>query len=186
MKKILITLTIGFISVLLTGSFALAQQVDGPVAFHQIKNFKISIGYFAALESLSSMGTYVPETKNINSKAIKDFQERYNNIKNPMWFSDKNGFESYFVQNGFGNKVFYSKNGRWLYSLILHTEQELPANVRASIKSIYYDFAITLVEEVQTNYGFIYVVNLEDKSNIKIIKVNDLGEIDILLEIIKE
>jgi hypothetical protein len=186
MKKILITLTIGFISVLLTGSFALAQQVDGPVAFHQIKNFKISIGYFAALESLSSMGTYVPETKNINSKAIKDFQERYNNIQNAIWFSDKKGFESYFVQNGFGNRVFYGKKGRWLYSLILHTEHELPSNVRASIKSIYFDYAITMVEEVQTNHGNIYIVNLEDKSNIEILKVNDLGEIDILLEIIKE
>ncbi|HEV7423788.1 MAG TPA: hypothetical protein VGO21_01205 [Candidatus Paceibacterota bacterium] len=186
MKKILITLTIGFISVSLPGSFARAQQVDDPVASHQTKNFKISIGYFAALESLSSMGAFVPETKNINSKAIKDFQERYNNIQNAMWFSDKNGFESYFVQNGFGNKVFYGKKGAWLYSLILHTEQELPSNVRASIKSIYFDFAITLVEEVQTNYGHIYVVNLEDKSNIKILKVNDLGEIDILLEIIKE
>jgi hypothetical protein len=48
------------------------------------------------------------------------------------------------------------------------------------------DFAITLVEEVQTNYGHVYVVNLEDKSNIRVLKVNDLGEIDILLEIIKE
>ena len=186
MKKILFALTIGFISISLPGSFALAQHADSPVAFNQIKNFKLSIGNFAALESLSFMGTYVPETKNINSKAIKDFQERYNNIKNAMWFSDKKGFESYFVQNGFGNRVFYGKKGRWLYSLILHTEHELPYNVRASIKSIYFDFAITLVEEVQTNYDDIYIVNLEDKSNIKILIVNDLGEINILLEINKE
>ncbi len=99
-----------------------------------------------------------------------------------MWFSDQNGFESYFVQNGFGNRAFYGKKGHWLYSLILHTEHELPSDVRASIKSIYFDFAITLVEEVQTNYGVFYIVNLEDKSNIKILKVNDLGEINILLE----
>ena len=41
--------------------------------------------------------------------------------------------------------------------------------------------AITQVEEVQTSYGVTYIVNLEDKSNIEILKVNDLGEIDILL-----
>ena len=177
MKKILFTLTIGFIS--LPGSFALAQHGD---AFIQIKNIKPSIVNLAAMESLIFMGYYVPETKNINSKAIKDFQERYNNIKNAMWFSDQNGFESYFVQNGFGNRVFYGKKGHWLYSLILHTEHELPSDVRASIKSIYFDFAITLVEEVQTNYGVFYIVNLENKSDIKILKVNDLGEITILLE----
>ena len=186
MKKILFKLTIGFISISLPGSFALAQHADGPVAFNQIKDFKPSIGNFAALGSLSFMGTYVPETKIINSKAIKDFKERYNNIKNAMWFSDQNGFESYFVQNGFGNRAFYGKKGHWLYSLILYTEHELPSDVRASIKSTYFDFAITLVEEVQTNYGVIYIVNLEDKSNIKILKVNDLGEINILLETIKE
>jgi len=186
MKKILITLIIGFMSSIVPNSFALAQHADGRVAFIQIKNFNPSIGNLAALEGFSFMGTYVPDTKNINSKAIKDFEERYNNIKNAMWFSDKNGFESYFVQNGFGNRAFYSKKGHWLYSLILHTEHELPSSVRASIKSIYFDFAITLVEEVQTNYGGIYIVNLEDKSDIKILKVNDLGEINILLEINKE
>jgi hypothetical protein len=186
MKKILFKLTFGFISLSLPGSFALAQPADSPVAFNQITNPKLSIGNLAALENLSFMGTYVPELKNINSKAIKDFQDRYNNIENAMWFSDQKGFESYFVHNGFGNRVFYDKKGRWLYSLILHTEQELPSNVRTSIKSIYFDFAITMVEEVQTNHGGIYIVNLEDKSNIEILKVNDLGEINILLEIFKE
>ena len=56
MKKILFTLTIGFISISVPGSFALAQHADGPVAFNQIKNFKPSIGNLAALESLSFMG----------------------------------------------------------------------------------------------------------------------------------
>jgi hypothetical protein len=186
MKKILFKLTIGFLSISLSGSLARAQHADGPVAFNQIKNVALSIGNFAAQGSLRFMDTYVPDTKNINSKAIKDFQERYNNIKNAMWFSDQNGFESYFVQNGFVNRVFYGKKGLWLYSLILHTEHELPTDIRASIKSIYFDFAITLVEEVQTKYGVLYVVNLEDKSNIKILIVNNLGEINSLLELNKE
>jgi hypothetical protein len=185
MKKILFRLTIGLISISVPGGFVLAQHIEGLVAFNPIKNFKSSIRNLAAMESPAFMGDYVPEAKNINSKAIKDFQERYNNIKNAMWFSDQNSFVSYFVQNGFGNRVFYDKKGRWQYSLILHTEYELPSGVRASIKSIYFDFAITLVEEVQTHYGVVYVVNLEDKSNIKVLRVSDMGEINILLDIIK-
>jgi hypothetical protein len=167
------------------GSFALAQQTNGPVVYNQIKNFKESIRHLAAMESLHFMGDYAPKTKNINSKAIKDFQERYNNIKDEMWFSDQNGFESYFVQDGFGNRAFYDKKGHWLYSFILHREYELPSQVRASIKSIYFDLAITQVEEVQSIYGVTYIVNLEDKSNIRILKVNDMGEMNTLLALTK-
>ena len=185
MKKILFTLTIGFISISVPGSFAFAQDADGPVVFNQIKNFKLSIDNLAALESLHFMGNSGPEIKNINSKAIKDFQERYNNIKNAMWFSNQNGFLSYFVQDGVGNRAFYNKKGRWLYSFILHTEYELPSKVRASIKSTYFDLAITQVEEIQSNYGVTYIVNLENKSDIRILRVNDMGEIDILFDLNK-
>ena len=111
MKKFLFTFSLGFISILVPGSYSLAQHTEAPVAFIQIKNFKPSFGNMAALESLSFMGSFVPETKNINSKAIKDFQERYSNINSAMWFSDQNGFVSYFVQNGFGNRAFYDKKG---------------------------------------------------------------------------
>jgi|SRR5450631_2631362 len=186
MKKILLTLTVGFISLTMFGSKTLAQNYDSLVAFNKIKNFRPSIRNLAALESLSFMGTYVLEAKDINSKAIKDFQVRYSNIKNPMWFSDQNGFVSYFVQDGYGDRVFYDKKGRWQFSLILHKENELPYDARASIKSTYFDLAITQVEEVQTVDGATYIVNLEDKSNIKILKVNKEGEIVILLELIKE
>jgi hypothetical protein len=186
MKKILLALTFGFISLTMLGSNAIAQNYDSPVALNKIQNLRPSIRNLAALESLSFMGTYVPETKDINVKALKDFQVRYNNIKNAMWFSDQNGFVSYFVQDGFGDRVFYDKKGRWQFSLILHGENGLPYDARASIKSTHFDLAITQVEEVRTIDGVTYIVNLEDKSNIKILKVNREGEIDILLELIKE
>ncbi len=52
----------------------------------------------AALESPAFMGTYSPDAKNINAKAIKDFQTRFSGANNAMWFSDDNGFVSYFVK----------------------------------------------------------------------------------------
>ena len=186
MKKILFTLTIGLTSIIAFSSFTYAQNSDSPVAFNDVKNFKSSIRNLAALESLTFMGTYVPEIKDINSKAIKDFQVRYNRVKNAMWFSDRNGFVSYFVQDGFGDRVFYDKKGRWQFSLVLYGEDKLPCDIRASVKSTYFDLAITQVEEVQTIDGAVYIINLEDKSNIKILKVNKEGEMDILMELIKE
>ena len=185
MKKILFTLTIGFTFVAVPASFVHAQHPDHSVALNKIKNFRPSIRNLAALESLSFMGNYVPETKDINSKAIKDFQKRYSNIKNAMWFSNENGFVSYFVQDGFGNRAFYDKKGRWSYSFILQTEYDLPSHVRASIKSTYFDLAITQVEEVESSYGVVYIVNMENNSNIRILKVDEMGEIFTLLELVK-
>ncbi|MEJ0083141.1 MAG: hypothetical protein WDM78_19835 [Puia sp.] len=63
----------------------------------------------AALESTAYMGTFVPDVKDINAKAIKDFNARFNGANNAMWFSDKNGFTTYFVKDGYGDRVFYDK-----------------------------------------------------------------------------
>jgi len=157
-----------------------------PVAFNDTKNFRSSVRDMAALESPADLGTYIPDAKSINSKAAKDFSARFNSVNNAMWFSDQNGFVSYFVRDGFGNRAFYDKKGRWQYSLIFYGEDKLPKDLRAAIKSTYYDMSITLVEEVQTNDGTGYVIHLEDKSNIKILKVNKDGEVATMQELTKE
>jgi hypothetical protein len=186
MKKTLIALSIGLMSIAALSNCVYAQNSVTPIAFNDAKNFKSSIRNMAALESPAFMGTYVPDTKNISAKAIKDFQGRFNGASNTLWFSDRNGFVSYFVQDGYGDRVFYDKKGHWQYSLIFYGEDKLPRDIRAVVKSTYFDLAITLVEEVQTNDGMAYIVHLEDKSNIKLVKVNKEGEMAIMQELTKE
>jgi len=185
MKKIFIALSIGITSVAAISNSASAQNSAQPVAFNDSKNFKSAVRNMAALESPAFMGTYVPDAKNINAKAIKDFNTRFSGAGNAMWFSDKNGFTTYFVKDGYGDRVFYDKKGHWEYSLIFYGEDKLPRDVRAAVKSTYFDMAITLVEEVQTTESKVYVVHLEDKANIKILKVNDQGEYEILQDLSK-
>ena len=185
MKKVLFALSIGFTSFAAFSDGAYAQNSTGPVAFNDSKSFMPSIRYVAALESTANMGTYIPDAKAINTKAVKDFQTRFADANNAQWFSDRNGLVSYFVKDGYGDRVFYDKKGRWQYSLIFYNETKLPRDVRSSVKSIYFDMNITLVEEVQTPNGKVYIVHLEDKSNIKILKVNDEGEMEIMQELTK-
>jgi hypothetical protein len=185
MKKILFALSIGLTSLAAISSCAYAQNAALPVAFNDT-HFKSSIRNMAALESPAYMGTYVPDVKNINARAIKDFNGRFTDANNAMWFSDRNGFTTYFIKDGFGDRVFYDKKGHWEYSLIFYSEDKLPRDVRTSVKSTYFDMAITLVEEVQTTDAKVYIVHLEDKSNIKILKVNDQGEYEILQDLSKE
>jgi hypothetical protein len=185
MKKVLFALSIGFTSIAAFSYGAYAQNSAIPVAFNDAKSFMPSIRYIAAMESTTNMGAYIPDAKSINAKAVKDFQTRFADANNAQWFSDRNGFVSYFVKDGYGDRAFYDKKGHWQYSLIFYTEAKLPRDVRSSVRSIYFDMNITLVEEVQTPNGKVYIVHLEDKSNIKILKVNDEGEMEIMQELTK-
>jgi hypothetical protein len=185
MKRILISLSIGITSIAAISHCAYAQDAEHPVAFNNV-SFKSSVRNMAVLESPAFMGTYIPDATKVNTKAIKDFQARFNTANNTMWFEDKAGFVSYFIQNGYGDRAFYDKKGHWEYSLIFYSEDKLPHDVRAAVKSVYYDFAITLVEEVQTTDALVYVVHLEDKSDIKIVKINRDGEMETMQELTKE
>ena len=185
MKTTLSVLALGFMSILTTGNVAQAQNSAGPLAFYETKSFHSSIRHVADLTKRVSILKDVKEEKNFNSKAKRDFRARFQKVDNAIWFSDKNGFMSYFIKNGYGNKVFYDRKGRWQFSLILYAEDQLPIDLRASVKSRYFDFAITLIEEVQTNYGMVYIVHLEDKSNIKILRLSNDAEMEILQEMTK-
>ena len=185
MKKVLFALSIGFTSIAAISNGAYAQNSAIPVAFNDAKSFMPSIRYIAALESTDNMGTYIPDAKSINAKAVKDFQTRFAGTDNAQWFSDRNGFVSYFIKDGYGDRAFYDKKGHWQYSLIFYKEAKLPHDVRSAVRSIYFDMNITLVEEVQTPNGKVYIVHLEDQSNIKILKVNDEGEMEIMQELTK-
>src|SRR5450432_716066 len=186
MKKILFTFCIGLASFTSPNKQVDAQKTFSPVNFTGNKNFKESVREIAALESLSDLGTYVPDSKNISTKALRDFETRFKNAGNALWFSDKNGLVSYFVRDGYGDRAFYDRKGRWQYSLIFYDEDKLPIDIRTIVKTTYFDMSITLVEEVQTTDDKVYVVHLEDKSTIKILKVNTEGEASIINEWPKE
>ena len=53
------------------------------------------------------------------------------------------------------------------------------------VRSKYFDLSITLVEELQIPDHTTYVVYLEDKSTIKILKVNEEGEFEVLQDLTK-
>ena len=140
---------------------------------------------FATSHDSPNVNNIVADMNMVNKKAASDFKERFGNPAATRWFLDKKGFTSYFKVDGFTDKVCYDKKGNWIYSIILYNESKLPKDVRASVKSVYYDMSIGLVKEVQTVNGKGYVINLEDKTTIRVIKVNEQDEMEIIQEIIK-
>jgi hypothetical protein len=129
--------------------------------------------------------TRTASLSNANKKAVEDFNKRVSNPVGNWWAADKNGFISYFKEDGYTSHIGYDKKGNWVYSMILYNESKLPKDVRANVKSVYYDMAIVLVKEIQTVNGKGYVINLEDKTTIRIVKLNEQGEMETIQEIIK-
>jgi hypothetical protein len=186
MKKILFALSIGIFSIAAPGKKALAQDFHSDFVYSDSKNPNSIARNIASLENSAHVGVYVPDTKNVNTKAVKDFQVRFPNVSSTLWFSDQNGYLSYFVMNGVAARASYDLKGRWQYSLIYYKEDKLPRDIREIVRTSYYDMAITVVEEVQVSDKKFYILHLEDKSNIKIIKVSSEGVMETIDEVTKQ
>jgi hypothetical protein len=186
MKKITLVLIIGLLSILVFGTNTQAQNKFVYNSLPNDKTLMENVMNMGGPHNTSHGGSYVPDTKTIHAKAIKDFEGRFNHINNAMWFADQDGFEAYFTQEGFGDRVFYDKKGHWKYSLIFYNEFKLPTDLRAALKSTYMDMEIKQVEEVQYPDEVFYIVVLQDKSSIKVLKITNEGELKILQDLNRE
>jgi hypothetical protein len=176
MKKILLALSIGFTSIAAFSSLVYAQNSENYISSNDKVKYMPSIQNLTKLESPDLTDVHILNRNEVNISATRDFLVRFDNVKNALWFADpKGGFEAYFIQNGYGDRVVYGKKGGWQLSLLNYDEDKLPQDIRNEVKSSYSDMDITLVEEVQTYEGVEYIVYLQDNSNIKIIKINKDG-----------
>lgn len=121
----------------------------------------------------------------ISVRAIKDFKSRFTKVEEEQWFRENKGFCVYFTNDGFKVRAFYDKRGNWEASLKYCLESSLPHSVRDVVKRTYYDLAITFVNIIEVPNHIAYVVHLEDKSTLKIVRVNEEGEMDVLNDLIK-
>jgi hypothetical protein len=186
MKEILFALILGFTFVPAPGGGICAQNSRKVIEFNVRKNFIPSIRNLAALVDPGLSATYMLGRNEINLRALRDFMNRYDQEDHVFWFSTPDGgFESYFIRDGYGDRVIYDRKGNWLFSLINYGEDKLPRNIRSTVKSVYFDFKIILVEEIQRTEGIEYIVSLEDQSNIRVVKVNREGELEVLQELDK-
>lgn len=114
----------------------------------------------------------------INAKAQNNFKKLFPQITNERWEKLPDGYSVFFTQNSFENFVLYSKRGNWLSTVLKYTENKLPKNVREQIKSVYFDYTITQVDEVDLPDKTVYLVHMHDKDAWKIVRVCD-DEMDV-------
>lgn len=186
MKEILFALLFGFTFIPAPGGNAFGQNSKKVIDPNLKKNFIPSVRYITELMYPELASGHLLRRNEINLRALRDFMNRYESPDSVFWYSTPGGgFESYFIKDGYGDRVMYDKNGNWSYSLINYGEEKLSENIRETVKSEYFDFNIVLVQEVQMNGGTEYIITLEDTSWIKVVRSDRHGDLEILQELKK-
>ena len=114
----------------------------------------------------------------VRSKAVRNFVRVYKNISDEKWYEIPDALMALFTVNDIDYRVDYDKKGNWLHTMRTYSENKLPGDIRHLVKSSYYDYNITFVQEIEKpREPFTYVVHLEGKTKLINLRVSS-GEID--------
>lgn len=129
----------------------------------------------------------LPKTGNsaVNTTALRNFLKSNPQAEDVKWSLENNYYFVHFRTGNVKQKSVYNRKGNEVYSLKMYTEHHLPKSIRASVKSIYYDYLITTVEELKVRGNVIYLVHLHDRTYWKTVRVceGQLEEIESLVDI---
>lgn len=127
---------------------------------------------------------HVPGDKTADARAIRNFSRVYKDASDVRWESLKDGgYVCRFAQDGVMKRAFYDNWGGWLTTISGYTAEHLPNDVRRQVRSVYYDYSILYVNEINMpDKPVSYVVQVQDKRSIRIVRVVD-GEMEEIEEI---
>jgi hypothetical protein len=119
-----------------------------------------------------------PETKvlpaDINERAQKNFQKEFPSALSPSWYKAEDGYIATFINNDVETKVSYDKKGRYMHTVSYYGEKMLPHDIRHIVKSVYYDYTITRIAEINADYHDfekIFVVTIRNEKSMKILTI---------------
>lgn len=127
------------------------------------------------------------DQNNISPRAIRAFAKTYGDANDESWRQIKDGFSARFNSNGIKNTILYDKKGNWTGSIKSYDEDQMLREIRHIVKSTYYDYKIVYAQEIETldSQGVpTYLVFLEDKTNIKVVRIFK-GEMNVWKDLTK-
>lgn len=153
MKNVIVT----SISIVLFSTALTAQQVNRQPLTDNLQSLHMST---------------LPINK-VHVKAMRDFLKRDNNAVNADWNVVESGYVvKYTGKNNSKCKTVYNCRGEFVYTIRQYYENVMPREVRGIVKSEYYDYTITLVDEIEERMKpLVYIVHLEDSTTLKNIQV---------------
>ena len=173
MKKIASALLTGFILLSVFPNIGSAQNIVAGISNDE----------FTGTTNETINKEYV-KPGDVAMKALKNFEKSFKPAENVNWYKVKGGFMVYFHLNGDKKVCGYDLKGNWLYNYVSYAEDKLPRPIWHLVRSVYYEYSISWVNEIQTINKKIYVVHLDGKDTHKNIRVCD-DDMDVIEEIRK-
>jgi hypothetical protein len=122
-------------------------------------------GLITALSPDSKLKTSEAKATEVKVRSMRDFHRSYKNVPAVRWFNSESGQFASFYSNETHTRVVYDSKGRRVYTMISYTEGKLDRNVRALVKSTYYDAAIIGVHQFEISSKTIYVIKMLDQQS---------------------
>jgi len=122
----------------------------------------------------------------VNTRAVRNFVKSYESAVDPEWVALKEGgWQCNFIVDGIRSRAFYTKKGNWLGTLASYNENKLSRDVRAIVKSTYYDYTITYIDEITVpGESKIYLVQIQDDKALKVLRISD-NDMETMRELVK-
>ncbi|OQP61710.1 hypothetical protein A3860_31080 [Niastella vici] len=148
--------------------------------------------YVAARQPLSSRSlatanvkTARPENQylnNVNVRAMRDFISRYGDAEEAEWHQTNTSYVAVFTRYSVRYRVIYTNRGELSYTMKYYEEKKMARNIRAQVKSTYYDYKIFIVQEIETpDHPTIYIINLQGDAGWKKVRLCQ-GEMELMEE----
>jgi hypothetical protein len=140
-----------------------------------------NIAIAAPLAAHHSMADF----RNIPIKAVRCFKNTWPHVDNETWNEFPDGYRARFTEDGVLYVVTFNKKGKWLQTRRQYDETKLERDVRAQVKSVYYDYNILLIEEVERSMKpLTYIIYMEDPVSFKNLRIME-REMEVITEINK-
>lgn len=118
----------------------------------------------------------------INVRAMRDFVSRYGEVENTKWHRTKDSYIAVFYRDSVQHRVIYSQRGDLSFIMKYYEESRMARNIRAQVKSTYYDYKIFIIQEIESpNHPSIYIVNLQGDTDWKKVRLCQ-GDMEVMEE----
>jgi hypothetical protein len=163
MKKLMIATVI---TVVALSGCAFSQQGGHTLAAANVKTVKPKNQYI----------------NDINVRAMRDFVSRYGEVEDAKWHRSNDSFIAVFFRDSVQHRVIYSQRGDLCFVMKYYDESHMARNIRAQVKSTYYDYKIYIIQEIESpDHPTVYIVNLQGDTDWKKVRLCQ-GDMELMEE----
>lgn len=118
----------------------------------------------------------------MDERVWNNFQKEFKEATNVTWYKKDKTYIIKFILNEIAQTVLYSQKGQQVYHLSYVEEKNMPAAIKDQVKSVFYNYAITLSIKVEQGGRTIWVVNMENDKKLLFVRLEN-GEMELVEEL---